>query len=519
MLLRSPLRTSVDESIGSETSPPGWWLSPGSRSKRRLVTGSQRAVGPALRRLAPYAYLFVIAMLAAGVHIARYTQFSPIDELRHVDYAMRASSFHAPRLGDVLSQDAMREEACRGLDLPWEDQPCNTKKFAPLHFRDLGYQTATAHPPTYYLGAGWFARAAEGLGLSNSFIDPARVFSALLFAAGLMVAFAAGRLAGIRGAPLLAALTFVPVMPAALHASSTVNPDATAILVGAVVMLLGLLWERGRLPLWTLAIAGAVAGGTKFTSLLAVGVMGGVFLVRARPIELTRVLWERRRARRATKVAARIDDGVDVNDRGALPELPDADPSVSPRRPLEYLIGLVVMLGTAFVVSGLWLAFDRMRATIAPIEVPQNQSLAFHSIPPASSVISTTQLFAWLPPWNGYDPVRFTSTYVLDARTLMTYVFAGAVILAALRVARRDTISLFGLCCLVAAMVGAPAFVLLNVGVSKVLVNPEARYGLSMVPFMAAIVASYAKNRIGTTLLWLGSLTSFAVVVGTMLAH
>ena len=189
----------------------GWWQ-PGSRSKRRLVTGSKRAVGPTVRRLAPYAYLFVIAMLAAGVHIARYTEFSPIDELRHVDYAMRASSFHAPRLGDVLSQDAMREEACRGLDLPWEDQPCNTKKFAPLHFRDLGYQTATAHPPTYYLGAGFFARAAEGLGLSSSFLDPARVFSALLFAAGLMVAFAAGRLAGIRSAPLLAALTFVPVV-------------------------------------------------------------------------------------------------------------------------------------------------------------------------------------------------------------------------------------------------------------------------------------------------------------------
>ena len=165
------------------------------------------------------------------------------------------------------------------------------------------------------------------------------------------------------------------------------------------------------------------------------------------------------------------------------------------------------------------MAFDRMRATIDPIEVPQNQSLAFHSIPPASSVISITQLFAWLPPWNGYDPVRFTSTYVWDARTLMTYVFAGAVILAALRVARRDTISLFGIGCLVAALVGAPAFVLLNVGVSKVLSNPEARYGLSLVPFMAAIVASFATNRIGTTLLWLGSLTSFAVVVGTMLAH
>ena len=32
------------------------------------------------------------------------------------------------------------------------------------------------------------------------------------------------------------------------------------------------------------------------------------------------------------------------------------------------------MLGATFVVSGLWLAFDRMRATIDPIEVPQNQS-------------------------------------------------------------------------------------------------------------------------------------------------
>ena len=60
----------------------------------------------------------------------------------------------------------------------------------------------------------------------------------------------------------------------------------SAILVGALVMLLGLAWERGRIPLWTLAIAGAIAGGTKFTSLLAVGVMCGVFLVRARPSRL-----------------------------------------------------------------------------------------------------------------------------------------------------------------------------------------------------------------------------------------
>jgi hypothetical protein len=468
------------------------------------VTGSLRAVGPTLRRLAPYAYLFVIAMLAAGVHIARYTEFSPIDELRHVDYAMRASSFHAPRLGDVLSQDAMREEACRGIDLPWIDPPCRSKFFDPKAFRDDGYQTASAHPPPYYLGAGWFARVAKALGLSDSFVDPARVFSALLFAAGLMVAFAAGRMAGIRKVPLLAALTFVPVMPAALHAASTVNPDSSAILVGAVVMLLGLAWERGRVPLWTVAIAGAVAGGTKFTSLLAVAVMGGVFLVRARPVTLARTWWARR------KSAASDDDA---------PELPGADETISPRRPVEYVVALLVMIGSAVVVSGLWLTFDRMRATIEPIEVPQNQYLRSHGIPPAYSIFSPSQVFSWLPPWNGYDPPRFTSPYVLDVRTLMSFVFAGAVLMAVLQVTRRDTMSIFGVGCLVAALAGGPAFVLMNAGFSHVLVNPEARYGLSLVPFMAAIVASFARNRIGTTLLWLGGLTSFAVVVGTMLAH
>jgi hypothetical protein len=98
-------------------------------------------------------------------------------------------------------------------------------------------------------------------------------------------------------------------------------------------------------------------------------------------------------------------------------------------------------------------------------------------------------------------------------------VFAGAVLMAVLQVTRRDTMSLFGIGCLVAALVGGPAFVLMNAGLSSVLTLPEARYGLSLVPFMAAVVASFARNRIGTTLLWLFGLTSFAVVVGTMLAH
>ena len=472
------------------------------------MTGSQRAVGPTLRRLAPYVYLFVIAMLAAGVHIARYTELSPIDELRHLDYSMRASSFELPKLGDLLSQDAMRVEACRGIDrvIEWTDPPCDSKVFDPVRFRDDGYQTASPHPPTYYLGAGWFARAAEAIGLSDSFVDPARVFSALLFAAGLMAAFAAGRMARVRAAPLLAALTFVPVMPAALHASSTVNPDSTAILVGALVMLIGLAWERGRLPLWTLAVAGVLAGGTKVTSLLAVAVMAGLFLVRARPVTLARTWSARRRA-------------ANANETDSAPPYPPADDDISPRRPLEYAMALPVMVGSGLLVSGVWITFDRMRATIDPILVPQKQFLASHGIPGPFIVFAPSNVFSWLPPWNGYDPVRFTSPYVLDVRNLMMFVFAGAVLMAALQVNRGNALTIFAFGCVVAALVGGPTFVVMNAAISDVLAGPEARYGLSLVPFIVAIAASFARNKIGTTLLWIASLTSLAVIVGTMLVH
>ena len=133
-----------------------------------------------------------------------------------------------------------------------------------------------------------------------------------------MVARGRAPRAGSAPRPLLAALTFVPVMPAALPRASTVNPDASAILAGAVVMLLGLAWERGRIPLWTLAVAGAIAGGTKFTSLLAVGVMCGVSSSAARPIA---VAAGGGRADRADK---------DPDDAEAVPELPGADESISP---------------------------------------------------------------------------------------------------------------------------------------------------------------------------------------------
>jgi len=50
-------------------------------------------------------------------------------------------------------------------------------------------------------------------------------------------------------------------------------------------------------------------------------------------------------------------------------------------------------------------------------------------------------------------------------------------------------------------------------------IDAPARYGMSLLPFMAAVVASFVKNRVGGALLWVFALTSYSVVVGTMLVR
>jgi hypothetical protein len=78
----------------------------------------------------------------------RYRPMSPIDELRHLDYAVKISNGNLTYTGDKLGEIAMREESCRGLDLiGWIDPPCDTPVLDPLAYRDDGWQTASPHPP------------------------------------------------------------------------------------------------------------------------------------------------------------------------------------------------------------------------------------------------------------------------------------------------------------------------------------------------------------------------------------
>jgi hypothetical protein len=446
-----------------------------------------------VRRAAPFLYLLAIGIALSAVHIASYRQLSPIDELRHLDYATGVTHLHLVHLGDRIGQEAMRAEACRGVDLPtWTDPPCRSARFNPRAFRDDGYQTASAHPPTYYLTVGVVARAAVGVGLFDNFVDPARLMGGVLLGAGLVLTYLAGLRLGLRSGALLAALTLVPVTSAVLHASSTVNPDATAVLAGGLVLFAAVAWEQRRLGTLGLAVAGALATGMKLTNLLVVAAVATWLVVRSGTpgvvVGHVRAGWRK---------AGLGGHGANTDRTASSPvPLGTSDHRNDGTR------AAAALLAGAVAAGGGWLLFDRLRATIDPVMVPQNRLSMAHGIPALSVIFSSSNLFSWLPPIDGYDLVTFKSTSVTDFRVFIALLFAGAMLLATLRLSsRRDSLGVLGAAGTAIALAGAPLFLVVNTVVSNVTTDPTPRYGMSLLPVMVVVLASMVRGRSATLLL------------------
>ncbi len=264
-------------------------------------------------RVALAAVLVAVAVLV-GLHVRDHQALSHIDELQHMDYALK-SPFHVPRHGDTIGQQAMEEASCRGIDYPlrlsidalndWLHltgergaaqlspdsivqvrlPPCGSLLLAPDQFPNSGLNTASAHPPVYYTATalgGSVIDAAPGV---DSPVSGARLMGILwLGAAAVVLWYVLGSLGASSWtkAPLIGLLA---VSPTALHESSIINPDTTALLGGALVLAAALRWESGRAPGWLLPLAALVSVWLKFTNSVAVGAAVVYLAVRA---------WQRR---------------------------------------------------------------------------------------------------------------------------------------------------------------------------------------------------------------------------------
>lgn len=403
----------------------------------------------------------------------KYQVMSPVDELRHLDYAIRITEGELPKLGDKLEGPAMRTEACRGIDLPgWTNPPCDTPKFNPPQFRDDGWQTASPHPPTYYAVAGVVGKTLRSLGITNSILDGARLVSGIFLALGLIATLLLAREFGMSDVPVLSVLTMIMVFPSLLHSSSIVTPDSLSMFVAATLGVTTLKWLKGHISLRAVCIASAFVGFSKLTNLLAVALFA-VFVYFAH-----RSTFETARDQRATRLAA----------------------------------GAILISGS--IPSFVWITFDRLRATIDPMVVPQNIQLAHEGFPPLSSLIMPGNILAWLPPYGSYFYTAFISQGVLTMTTLVVGLFLGGMFASILRFDSREPMSLFATTTATLAIVGAPALITATAVTSGVLVGAAPRYGLSLLPAMVVIVASHIRGRTGTSIAVVIALTTY-IVVGT----
>ncbi len=242
------------------------------------VSGRQGA----LRALLPHAAFLVIAFMLVGWHVEHYEEISPTDEAAQVDYVQRIP--HIPDAGQRLTQDSMREWACRGFppQIPFEFPPCDSKRFVPDQFPGSGFSYTGSTPPAYYLATAVVARPVAAL-TGASLFEVARWCGALWLAALMSVSYLVALRLGIRLLPAAGAAVLVASTSNVVTSAATIGPDIATAVAGGLVVLAAVHHDGSRRGLALLLAATALAAGTKLTTFTAVGVAMLMLLIVAVP--------------------------------------------------------------------------------------------------------------------------------------------------------------------------------------------------------------------------------------------
>jgi hypothetical protein len=435
-------------------------LPPGPRW-RRVV---QR---PRLRRTLPLAAIVLFAALLVTLHVRTYTQISPLDEPQHMDYALRLSHGELVRSGDRFGAEMLHEEGCRGIDsvpsgyqLPC-DEPIDLDQY-PLR----EYNTAEAHPPVYYAITGVGGRLLDRLPGVHSPLTGARLVGVLWLGAGMILLWFVLAELQVGVAVRVAMLVLVASAPAVIHASSTVNPDGSALVVGAATLLVVLRWESGRASPWLLGLVATVAALTKATNVIAVGI--GVIYILCRA-------WQAR----------------------SLDRSPAAQDGEAPSRRTRSPIAVVLAaLGVAVFFGLAWVAVTSVRARVPRAEIPMSQMLHADSISVANILDNGLAGFSPLRDPHIPDVLEsslLTLTTVATDRLMIAGVIAGLLVAGS-----ASRVRALAIAALVAMLTMGPLLVLFDfVATSAYFVIPS-RYGLSIVPFAAAVgAATFDRTRGG----------------------
>ena len=436
--------------------------------------------------------LVFMAVLLVALHVRAYTKVSPIDEQMHIDYLVRAPGLQPVVSGTKLGEQAMREEACRGIGSSFSPPPCDSPLLRPDQFEFSGYNSAYIHPATYYDITAVLARTLQAAAGLPSLVTAARLIGGLWLAAGLVLSYLAARKLGAPALSSLGVVLLAAATPVVLFLSATVTPDSMNLLVGAGVLYLVLLWEEQPARWWLLVAASVAAVAVKLTNAVVLPTLAMYLILRAIPG--AGGWWK------PVMIGAR--------DHG------DSATGINQLTPRRAITAAGVLGVTSLVLAALWMLAVQRNAVLDASLQPMNVYLQTHSASLRSADV-VSSVTAFLPPiLSQYIPPpldRATSRVIIQ---ITVGLFIAGLVASVLGAGVAARLRSLGLSTLVVALTGGPLFtVYYYVGLHQVITIPP-RYAMALLPAMLSLVAAALSARwSGVVLVALG-LISYGMTAG-----
>jgi hypothetical protein len=421
--------------------------------------------------------LGAVSILIVSLHVAQYTKLSPIDELQHIDYLYKSPHIVAP--ADKVGNDALRQEACRGVDAPGFVVPAacsRTATYDPSAFQEKGYNTAAGNTPLYYSITHAAALLISALTPTSDLVTAGRLAGALWLWGGLLFTFLAGRRIGVPRGPLLGMLILVAVTPAVLLPSATVTPDAANFAAGAVLLWLTIWWEQQRQGrTWVLAIGALIITLLKLTNVAVACGCGAYLLIR----------WWQQRNRR-DRAGARI-------------------------RLRDYPVAGFSVVAASVIPSIVWTRFVSTLPQQDPGDLP-DMATRFHvDAFPLNGLLES--LFAFVNPLASPTVVVGSPQLVYLVAALTSYLMVAGLMGAALFVRGRPRIVALGRAWVLAAIASCAGLIMLGYVLQSTYFAIPTRYGESLVPGVCVVTAHQLRHRFATVTVWVLAVLSVAVTV------
>jgi hypothetical protein len=216
----------------------------------------------------------VLGTLAIGLFVraGQGMPMSAVDEHVHLDTHVRVHGGDYPHRGSLMTMDVVREWACGvGHEAGAAMAPCDHPDLGPVSLPSGVHTSGYIHYPTYFVVGEAYRAVEEAVADPESWVDTYRRYAALVAVAGLLACLAGAWALGLRGAGLVAG-TLLPSASAGILLYGTIaNPQAAAVLAGALIGLAGIRWMRTGRGFWWLAAATVMASAIAVTHTLPAG--------------------------------------------------------------------------------------------------------------------------------------------------------------------------------------------------------------------------------------------------------